>query len=92
MITGGETDQGKHKARPTNPQWFRDIRDQYTAAGVPYLHKQNGEWASVSEVEGSRVIHEFDDGRCVRRVGKKAAGRLLDGVEHNGMPAEGRAQ
>jgi protein gp37 len=31
----------------------------------------------------------------LRRVGKKAAGRLLDGIEHNGMPAssklEGRA-
>lgn len=86
IITGGETDQGKHKARPTNPQWFRDIRDACAQAGVPYLHKQNGEWASVSEVEGSRIIHEFEDGRCVRRVGKRAAGRLLDGVEHNGMP------
>jgi hypothetical protein len=24
---------------------------------------------------------------AVRNVGKKAAGRLLDGIEHNGMPA-----
>ena len=44
IITGGETDQGSHKARPSNPQWFRDIRDQCLAAGVPYHHKQNGEW------------------------------------------------
>lgn len=44
VITGGETDQGAHKARPTHPQWFRDIRDQCAAAGVPYHHKQNGEW------------------------------------------------
>lgn len=86
VITGGETDQGKHKARPTNPQWFRDIRDQCAAAGVPYLHKQNGEWVSVSEVEGSRIIHEFDDGRCVRRVGRKKSGRTIDGEIHNGMP------
>lgn len=27
-----------------------------------------------------------DDGRLTFRVGKAAAGRLLDGVEHNGMP------
>lgn len=27
-----------------------------------------------------------DDMECVGRVGKKAAGRLLDGVEHNGFP------
>lgn len=43
-ITGGETDQGAHKARPSNPQWFRDIRDECAAAGVAYHHKQNGEW------------------------------------------------
>lgn len=29
---------------------------------------------------------EIDDMQCVGRVGKKAAGRLLDGVEHNGFP------
>jgi protein gp37 len=30
------------------------------------------------------------DGRLSFRVGKKAAGRLLDGVEHNGMPVVAR--
>lgn len=28
----------------------------------------------------------YDDGPDVWRFGKKAAGRLLDGVEHNGFP------
>lgn len=83
VITGGES--GPH-ARPSNPQWFRDIRDQCAAAGVRYLHKQNGEWASVSEVAGAGPHHTFDDGRTVRRVGKKLAGRLLDGVQHDGYP------
>ena len=89
IITGGETDQGQHRARPTNPQWFRDIRDQCAAAGVPYLHKQNGEWVSVSEVEGPGAIHTFDDGRNVRRTGKTRAGRTLDGVTHDGFPPPG---
>lgn len=89
IITGGETDQGQHRARPTNPQWFRDIRDQCAAAGVPYLHKQNGEWASVSEVEGPGKIFTFSDGRNVRRVGKRKAGRTLDGVTHDGFPTPG---
>ncbi|MGE7153113.1 DUF5131 family protein [Methylorubrum rhodesianum] len=89
IITGGETDQGQHKARPTNPQWFRDIRDQCAAAEVPYLHKQNGEWVSVSEVEGPGAIHTFDDGRNVRRTGKTRAGRTLDGVTHDGFPTPG---
>jgi protein gp37 len=28
VICGGETDQGKHKARPSHPDWFRNLRDQ----------------------------------------------------------------
>lgn len=46
VITGGETDQGGHKARPTHPDWYRSLRDQCAAAGVAYHHKQNGEWSS----------------------------------------------
>lgn len=51
VITGGETDQGAHRARPTHPDWFRSLRDQCAAAGVPFHHKQNGEWL---EVDGPR--------------------------------------
>jgi protein gp37 len=40
IITGGETDQGKHKARMMNPAWARSIRDQCSAAGVPFHLKQ----------------------------------------------------
>ena len=98
VITGGETDQGGHKARPTNPQWFRDIRDACAKAGVSYHHKQNGEWLAWGETlaDGARNYLSFGKdearyqhlpgGEIVSRVGKKAAGRLLDGVEHNGMP------
>lgn len=83
VITGFESGPN---ARPGNPQWARDIGAQCTAAGVPWLHKQNGEWVSVSEVGGGKRHHYFPDGATVRLVGKKAAGRLLDGVEHNGFP------
>jgi protein gp37 len=86
VIAGGES--GPH-ARPANPQWYRELRDQCAGAGVPYFHKQNGEWVSVSEVEGPGRHFSFPDGRTVRRVGKKAAGRLLDGIEHNGFPKQG---
>jgi len=40
-ITGGETDQGAHKARDTPQGAFASVRDQCAAAGVPYQHKQN---------------------------------------------------
>ncbi len=87
MITGGETDQGDHKARPQNPQWFRDLRNQCAAAGVAYHHKQNGEWVSVSEVEGAGEHFTFPDHRTVRRVGKLNDPQTLDGVHHRARPA-----
>lgn len=85
IIGGGESGP---KARPSHPQWFRDTRDWCAAEGVHYFHKQNGEYASVSEVEGPGEHYQFPDGATVRKVGKKRAGRLLDGVEHNGFPGQ----
>lgn len=86
VITGGETDQGAHKARPTHPDWFRSLRDQCEAAGVPFHHKQNGEWVSVSEVAGDGPHFRFTDGATVRRIGKHLSGRTIDHVEHNAFP------
>lgn len=83
VIAGGESG---HQARPTNPQWFRDLRDQCAAAELPFLFKQWGEWVSVSEVEGPGRHFKFDDGRTVRRIGTKRAGRTLDGVLHDEYP------
>lgn len=42
VIVGGESGPG---ARPSHPDWFRSLRDQCAAAGVPFLFKQWGEWA-----------------------------------------------
>lgn len=93
LIVGGESGPN---ARPMHPQWARDIRDQCAAAGVAFHFKQHGAWISVPDLRrlpgGSGPgFGAFDhcrhdmEAECVR-VGKKAAGRLLDGVEHNGMP------
>lgn len=90
VVLGGESGAG---ARPMHPDWARSVRDQCGAAvlqgddaPVPFFFKQWGEWVSVSEQAGPGAHHHFADGATVRRVGKKAAGRLLDGVEHNAMP------
>lgn len=84
VVVGGESGPG---ARPMNPQWVRDLRDQCMLhADVPFLFKQWGSWVSVSEVEGAGPHHAFPDGRTVRNVGKRRAGRLLDGIEYNGFP------
>lgn len=85
VIVGGESGPG---ARPMHPDWARSLRDQCSAAGVPFHFKQWGEYASVSEVEGPGEHYQFPDGATVRKVGKKRAGRLLDGVEHNGFPGQ----
>lgn len=44
VIAGGESG---HKARPMHPDWTRDIRDQCTAANIPFFFKQWGEWKPV---------------------------------------------
>lgn len=90
VITGGETDQGGHLARPSNPQWFRDIRDQCEAAGIAYHHKQNGEWVSVSEVAGQGEHFSFPDGRTVRKIGKHKSGRTIDGKIYDARPVPER--
>ncbi|AZO29297.1 DUF5131 family protein [Mesorhizobium sp. M1B.F.Ca.ET.045.04.1.1] len=62
VITGGETDQGDHKARPSDPAWFRRLRDQCAAAGVAYHHKQNGEWISHEQMGGGWEYTRTKDG------------------------------
>ena len=41
VIVGGES--GRH-ARPMHPDWATSLRDQCTAAAVPFFFKQWGEW------------------------------------------------
>ena len=79
VIVGGESGP---KARPMHPDWARSLRDQCAAAGVPFLFKQWGEWAPCESENGTALPGEFP----AMRVGKKRAGRLLDGVQHDGFP------
>lgn len=44
VIVGGES--GQH-ARPMHPDWARSLRDQCTAAGVPFFFKQHGSWSVI---------------------------------------------
>ena len=87
VIAGGES--GRH-ARPSHPDWFRLLAQQCKAAGVPFLFKQWGEWGPPpdpypSEQQEKDEIEGKFTGELLR-VGKARAGRLLDGVEHNGFP------
>lgn len=85
VIVGGESGPG---ARPMHPAWARGLRDQCVAAGVPFLFKQWGEWAPIGERRSilGCTLHDME------RVGKKAAGRQLDGCQHDGYPEVSHAQ
>ena len=80
-----------------HPDWARSLRDQCEAAGVPFLFKQWGEWIEAEEAHRGGVYVDDLQGRdgskiVVRhnaiqyRVGKKASGRVLDGMTHDEFP------
>lgn len=78
VICGGESGPG---ARPMHPDWARSIRDQCVAAETPFFFKRWGEWTSAFPQERSlgHIQEAYRDGQSYWRVGKKQAGRLLDG-------------
>lgn len=102
-------------ARPWHPDWARSLRDQCSAADVPFFWKQNGEYAQedgsrrvepmVVAIDGTlyrpvdiaypdgarygeaiRANHDKAHLTMMYRVGKKAAGALLDGREWREFP------
>ena len=97
VIVGGESGP---RARPMHPDWARSLRDQCKAAGVPFLFKQWGDWAkagatpfhayAISPTGAKRPCdgtHAMCEALMVK-VGKKAAGRTLDGRTWDGMPQQ----
>jgi protein gp37 len=83
VIVGGESGPD---ARPMHPDWARWLRDQCAGAGVPFFFKQWGEHAPsrTSAPPTESDVNRLGDHPV--RVGKKAAGRILDGTLHDGMP------
>ena len=87
VVVGGES--GKN-ARPMHPDWVRKIRDDCKAANVPFYFKQYGEWRPIDRDipkelwDKNHIIEQ--NGELLQKVGKKKAGRLLDGIEHNEFP------
>jgi protein gp37 len=92
VIVGGESGAS---ARPMHPNWARGLRNQCVAELIKFFFKQWGEFKPTEEIIGHSIpdadprgLHRYMD--C---VGKKRAGRLLDGREWNEMPevANGKA-
>lgn len=93
LIVGGESGPN---ARPMHSDWVRSLRDQCIAAGIPFFFKQWGEWLPSSQYLSTDLEHGYYDipkrniirldGEDFYKVGKKSAGRLLDGREWNQRP------
>lgn len=88
VIVGGESGKG---ARPMHPDWARWLRDQCREEWAKYFFKQWGEYLPANLVENQATYPDsalaaYPGNGIAIRVGKKAAGRLLDGREWNEMP------
>jgi len=104
VVAGGES-ATSDSARPMHPAWPRALAEQCAAAGVAYLFKQ---WGTLVGGTGSRNgfihlqngtttcwdkhTHDWGDGYVSQPVGKRVAGRLLDGVPHDGYPPGSESQ
>lgn len=101
VVVGGESGS---EARPMHPDWARQVRDLCQVREVPFFFKQWGEWAPwdgnlsdpfiVAAVHTDGSYQRIGDGidespSCtMARVGRKRAGRVLDGREWNEFPEE----
>jgi len=80
VICGGETGPG---ARPMRLNWVRSLRDQCQTAGISFFFKAWGEYGpnwlndDNGKIEGSEWMY---------KMGKKKAGRSLDGETWDEMP------
>lgn len=87
VITEGESGN-KPGIRPSHPDWYRTMRDQCTATGVPYHHKQNGMWVAADQIELPNRFAGQDWARNPRRHlmlassgEKKTVGELTGGED-----------
>lgn len=96
VIAGGESGP---KARPMHPDWARGLRDTCARSGTEFMLKQFGEWGCVPDDHPDVQFVNLDGTLGHRgppcparmaKLGKKNAGRLLDGVEHMGWPEKWR--
>ncbi len=75
-----------------HPEWAKLLRDQCANWKIPFFFKQ---WGAYEPIQMMRFKNgpahvpyhiEFPDGQAMDKVGKKAAGRLLDGKEYSEYP------
>jgi len=90
VIAGGESGPG---ARPMHPDWPTRLLHQCQAANVAFHFKQWGHWVPAELVaDAARIdLLKLAEERPVSmvRLGKKEAGRILQGTTWDGVPDAG---
>lgn len=97
VITGGETTQGAHKSRPTHRSAYEWLQQYAFDHKAVFHHKQNGEYLPCYRGDpGAELVMPFvgdpvpnrgyPPPMYMRRVGKAAAGRDLNGVIYDARP------
>lgn len=84
VIAGGES--GPH-SRPMKPSWARNLRDQCAENEISFHFKQWGHWmpAEMQGVPSAKIVDI--EGEKMSPVGKKLAGRRLDGFTYDELPS-----
>ena len=81
VIVGGESGP---RARPLDPQWVRDLRDQCLRAGVPFFFKQ---WGGPTPKAGGRLLdgqtwsqmpHPRSSDRAGSSISSRAANKAVE--------------
>lgn len=97
VVAGGESGPD---ARPMHPEWPRALRDWCQRLGVSFFFKQWGEWMPApDEMTDAEIVLGWHEAAMLAgregpatliRVGKKEAGRQLDGRTWDEYPREER--
>lgn len=82
VIAGGESGPA---ARPSDPEWFRSLRNQCQRLDVPFHFKQWGEWAPARRSTNGNARRSDYSVELVR-FGKTKSGRKLDGAVWDEFP------
>lgn len=93
VICGGETGPG---ARPMDPVWVYHLRDQCSYASVPFFFKSWGDYADAWNIPDDVSLMDVRNCASVNagettmfHVGKRAAGRMLNGRTWDEFPTVG---
>lgn len=85
-MADGEVDRYFDAPPESDPDAIRRCRISQCILNADGQRHDLDEWSRGSSASNSDTYRAGQHSMLTFKVGKKAAGRLLDGVEHNGMP------